>query len=165
MAKKKPPSERQTKRTASRTGRRPEAEADWAPAFLDALRKLGTVHHACLKAKVGRATVYQRRDGDPEFKAAMAAAHEDALDVMEREAIRRGCEGYDEPVVYKGRIAGEWVGPDGLPCEASAAGARFVPVTVRKYSDRLLASLLRWKRYPAPAQPGEDDEPEFAQEE
>lgn len=147
-----------TKPTA-RKGRRSTARPSWVPGFLDALRRTGTVYHACLEAKIHRSTMYERLKKDSAFAADYAAAMEDANDVLEREAFRRGAEGYDEPIVYKGAIMGEHRLPDGTVCEAGAPGAVFVPLTVRKYSDRLLSNLLRWRRYPDPKAPGEDDEP------
>jgi hypothetical protein len=136
---------RRTKRAAQ--GRRLAAAPDWAPAFLDALRSHGTVYHACASAGVGRSTVYQRRESDAAFRADFDAACQDATDALEREAIRRGVDGYLEPIVYQGRVMGDWIGPDGGPCEPGADGARFVPSCLRKYSDQLLSNLLKWRRY------------------
>lgn len=133
---------KRTKRT-----RKARSKPDWAPAFLACLRSAGTILHACEAAGCSRTNVYQRRDSDPDFADALAAALEDATDSMEREAIRRGSEGYLEPVIYQGEMMGEWVGPDGLPCDRAEPGARFAPLAVRKYSDALLAQLLRWRRY------------------
>jgi hypothetical protein len=100
-------------RTNRTAGRRPATAPDWGPAFLDALRAEGTVYHACSKVAVARSTVYERRQTDPAFADAFATALEDATDALEREAIRRGAEGYLEPVIHQGRLMGRWVGPDG----------------------------------------------------
>ncbi len=134
------------KRGTGRTNRARTAP-DWADKFFEALRTEGTIYHACKKVGVGRRTVYERRDRDPEFAAAFADAKEDGVDVLEREAIHRGCEGYLEPVVHQGRIMGDWVNEAGEQVMPDAPGARFVPVAVRKFSDTLLANLLKWKRY------------------
>lgn len=120
---------------------------DWSERFLVALRAEGTIYHACAAAGVGRTTVYNRRDADPAFAAEMAAALEDSTDGLEREAIRRGSEGYLEPVIHQGRLMGHWVGPDGQEAVPESPGARFVPLTVRKYSDALLGNLIKWRRY------------------
>lgn len=133
----KTPARRRTNRTAP----------DWSERFLEALRAEGTIFHACKIAKVGRRTVYDRRDSDQAFAAEMAAAIEDSTDELEREALRRGREGYLEPVIHQGRVMGDYVTPAGVRCDPAAPGARFVPVCVRKYSDSLLANLLRWRRY------------------
>lgn len=86
-------------------------------------------------------------DGNPlvaEFHEAWTAALEIGNDYLEQEAQRRAVEGYDEPVVHKGIQAfvrdpqtGELeLGPDGKP----------IPLTVRRYSDRLLEVLLKARR-------------------
>lgn len=141
---KKPPAGKRTKRAR---GRPPATAPDWATGFLSALRTQGTVHHACLAAGVARSTVYARRHSDGAFDADFAAALEDGTDELEREAIRRGAEGYDEPVIYQGVLMGRWVNADGTEAEEAGPPAKFVPLCVRKYSDQLLANLLKWRRY------------------
>lgn len=93
---------------------------DSKQAFLDALRDVGIVRDACRAARVGRSTVYQHRTDDPAFAAAWDEAVEDALDLAERELLRRGRDGVDRPV-YQG---GEMVG------------------TIREYSDTALLAFL-----------------------
>jgi hypothetical protein len=74
-------------------------------------------------------------------------ALEDAADELEDEAVRRGRDGYLEPIIYQGKVMGDWVGPDGRPCDPQTEGATFIPLCVRRYSDQLLVNLLRWRRY------------------
>lgn len=130
-----------------KSGRRPKETPDWAPAFLAALAREGTVRAACDAAPVAPSTVYQRRQSDPAFDLAMAEALELATDRLEREAIRRGCDGYEEPVIHQGQLMGRFVDAAGQEVPPGTPGALFVPLTVRRYSDSLLANLLRWRRY------------------
>lgn len=60
---------------------------------------------------------------DEEFHRACIEATEEALDGLEREAIRRGKEGVRKPLVYQGQVIGE----------------------VREYSDRLLMMVMSAK--------------------
>lgn len=79
---------------------------------------------ACRKVKVGRRTVYDRRQRDEDFALAWADIEERTTEQMEREAIRRGMEGFEKPV-YQGK---ELVGH------------------VREFSDTLLIFMLKSRR-------------------
>ncbi len=105
--------------------------ADWKPLFLAALAEWPVVTHACETAGVATRTAYRARETDSEFADAWAKALEDGVDKAEAEAWRRAVIGVDEPVIHKGQLA---VGPDGTP------------LTIRRYSDRLLELLLRGRR-------------------
>lgn len=100
--------------------------------FLEVLSETCSPKQACAVVGIARSSAYYHRDHDLEFRAAWDRAVDLALDAVLGEAFRRGVVGVDEPVVYQGDIA---KGQDGEP------------VTVRKYSDRLLEMLMRW-RYP-----------------
>jgi uncharacterized protein YbjQ (UPF0145 family) len=65
----------------------------------------GHVLRAAQAAKVGRRVVYLWRT-DPAFEALMSEAHEDALDLLEEEARRRGADGVLEPVFQGGHEVG-----------------------------------------------------------
>lgn len=93
-------------------------------AMLTALALTGNVTAAAKKAKVGRRTHYEWVEQDPEYKAAVADAMEEAADLMEEEARRRGADGVLEPVFHQGKRCG----------------------TIRKYSDTLLIFLLKGAR-------------------
>jgi hypothetical protein len=123
----------------------------WYAAFLAALREKPVVQHACDAVGIERSTAYRARQADKAFADAWADAMEAGVDRAESEAFRRGVEGYEEPVVDKGRLAyryeryldddgGEhWrilLGADGQP----------VPLTIRKHSDQLLAKVLSARR-------------------
>ena len=93
----------------------------WKARFLTSLSKTGNVKESCEIAGVNRQYAYEVREKDPAFAQEWASALADAADVLEREAVRRGMEGYDEPVYYLGQVVG----------------------TVRKYSDQILILLLK----------------------
>ena len=72
---------------------------------------------------------YASRERDPEFAKAWSGALDQAADLLEEEARRRGYQGVEEPVF--GRISREQDGQIG---------------TVQKYSDVLLIFLLKGAR-------------------
>lgn len=88
--------------------------------FLATFAKMGTVQAACNKTKVGRSTVYFWAKVDKLFAVAFAEAQEEATDVCEQEARRRGVDGVLEPVYYQGDVVGH----------------------IRKYSDTCLLAIL-----------------------
>ena len=61
-------------------------------AFLAELRKRGNVTDAARAVQVGRKTVYQWKEAEPDFAAAWDEAIEQAIDAMESEAYRRAVE-------------------------------------------------------------------------
>jgi hypothetical protein len=75
MAGNRPPdgSAKRTKRTRKK-GSLPK----WAKAFLEALKASGNVTYACAHAKVGRQTVYERREANEQFAGLWDEAIEDA---------------------------------------------------------------------------------------
>jgi AcrR family transcriptional regulator len=92
--------------------------------FLREFAQSGNVLRSARAAGVGRAVVYEWKEKDEYFLELYEAAHEDAIDRLEEEARRRAVDGWNEPV-YQG---GEKVG------------------TIRKFSDAMLALLLKGKR-------------------
>lgn len=90
--------------------------------FLDVLAEGCNVTRAAAAAGVGRQTAYDRRKRDQAFAQAWREAIALGVTALEDEAIRRGFEGYDEPV---------------LNAEGVAVGSR------RVYSDRLAILMLR----------------------
>jgi len=99
--------------------------------FLDHLRKAGNVSEAARAAGVDRKTVYNWRRGNHLFSERWKLALEEATDMLEAEARRRALEGYEEPVLYAGRVICD---PEGKP------------MTRKRYSDGLLRMLLRAHR-------------------
>lgn len=91
-------------------------------AFLDQLKVKLFVTQACDAAGVSRTTVYEWKEKDPEFRAAMEAVDARFVDMLQSEATRRAVIGEDKPV--------------------TVAGKREV---IKEKSDFLLNSLLRAK--------------------
>ena len=105
---------------ANRTKQTPKKEGE----FLDALAETGNVTRACVSAKIGRATVYEWRAADEEFRERWETALDLGCDALEDEATRRAHDGVPEPVYYQGEVVGQ----------------------VQKYSDTLLMFLLKGRR-------------------
>lgn len=103
---------------------RPQKPEDWKPAFLAALRDYGVVRYAAEQARVAFKTAYRHRDEDEAFRLAWQEALEEAADLLELEARRRGKDGVDKPVYHEG------VKID----------------TIKQYSDTLLIFLLKGAR-------------------
>jgi len=86
-------------------------------------------------------------DGQPlvaEFHEAWDAALEMSSDYLEKEMQRRGVDGYEEPVVHKG-IQAFVRDPDTGELERDADG-KPIPLTIRRYSDRMLEVLIKARR-------------------
>lgn len=96
----------------------------WAKAFLACLAKDGVVGYAAKRAGIDRDSAYVLRKNDPAFRAAWAIAMNEAIDLAEKEAWRRGIKGTRKPV-YQG---GEKVGH------------------IQEYSDTLLIFMLKAHR-------------------
>ncbi len=97
-----------------------EIKATTKVAFLAALAETCSVTKAVRAARISRSEIYNWRDEDPAFASSWEVAKQRGVCALEDEAVRRGAEGYEEPVFYEG---------------AQVA-------TVRKYSDNLLKALL-----------------------
>ena len=78
----------------------------WENAFFAALEKTGVVAWAAKAAGVGRRTVYDHLQADPEFGERWQEALDTAADNLEGELIRRAVEGEQVPVYYKGKVVG-----------------------------------------------------------
>ena len=75
-----------------------------------------------------RAWIYQVRGEDDDFRKAMDETIKESRDELEAEGWRRGKDGYDEPMVSKGKMVRT---DDGNP------------LLVKKYSDTPLVTLLK----------------------
>ena len=107
-----------TRRTRKKGG------SDWRPKFLAALRETGLVKDACKVAAVGRSTAYEERQRNEDFALAWHEVETETTEAMEREAVRRAHEGWEEPVYQRGECVGH----------------------VRKFSDTLLIFMLKSRR-------------------
>jgi hypothetical protein len=92
--------------------------------FLKALAAGWSVRHAARLTTHAFQRFYELRAVDEEFAAAWSDAVEQGTQRIEDEMLRRGVEGWDEPVYQKGELVGH----------------------VRKYSDPILALPHRIRR-------------------
>ena len=102
--------------------------------FLRAYAVRGIILDGIKAARVSRdlVTTYWRKD-DEWFETLFQAAAAEARDRIEAEAHRRAVDGYDEPVIYQGQ-------PTQI-VDAESGETRML--TVRKYSDQLMALMLK----------------------
>ena len=89
--------------------------------FLEYFCELANITTAAKKAKIGRRTVYDWIETDPEFKKQYKKAKKVAIGVLEDEAARRAVVGVDKAIFYKGKKV----------------------ATVKEYSDTLMIVLLK----------------------
>ena len=90
-------------------------------AFLAAYAELGTITHAATAAGIDRNTHTQWLKVDAEYATAFEDAKQQAIEKLEREAVRRASEGIDKPIFYQGHLV----------------------TTIKEYSDTLLIFLLK----------------------
>lgn len=111
-----------------RTARTDRARA----TFLEEMRTTCNVSHSARAAGVGRRTVYDWRDADPEFAAAWDDAEEEAVDMLEKAARDRALDGSDRmmeillkahrPEKYVERFKGEISGGMSITVTGEDAG-------------------------------------------
>jgi len=90
-------------------------------SFLEVYSRSGNKREAAKATGVSLRQHYYWMDRDPEYAEAFQMAKEEATEVLEREAFRRGVEGWEEPVFYRGEEVGK----------------------ITRYSDQLLVVLLK----------------------
>ena len=111
--------------------------------FLAALEVGMPVSRAAELAGVHRQRFHERRNRDPEFAKAWEEAQAAGLDAWRYAAWDRAVNGYHEPVIYQGRPVLVGYTEDGKICpEDHPLATRFAPLTIRRYSDHILAKLL-----------------------
>lgn len=103
-----------------RTKRTPEKEAQ----FLAALSETASVTKSCELSDIARASIYEWRDADPEFRERWEAALDVGTDALEDEAVRRAKDGTLKPVFYQGEECGH----------------------IREFSDTLMIVMLKARR-------------------
>lgn len=99
-------------------------EPAWVLPFLTALSQAGGAATCARAAGTTLQTVQRYAEENPSFAEAMREAEEVLADSLEIEAIRRGRDGFDEPVFNKGALVGY----------------------ARRYSDALLTTMLKGRR-------------------
>lgn len=104
-------------------GQRKRSLTHLKSVFLEHLGKKLFITQACEAAGIGRATIYEWRDADPEFRKQIEEVEAKTLDILRSEAFRRAVIGVEEPVFHNGKQI----------------------ATVTKASDYLLDRMLRAK--------------------
>ncbi len=111
-------------------------QASWHDKFLAELRVRGIVKDAARAAHINLSTAYAARRkalsveatrrvaSTANFASRWDEAVEEAVERMDEEAWRRGYDGYNDPVYYRGRLVGD----------------------IKRYSDKLLILLLKAHR-------------------
>jgi hypothetical protein len=132
----------------------------WKPPFLAALRHMPVVSHACEVVGIERSTAYRAKETDEQFSADWDDAMEAGIDRAEKAAMQRAVDGWEEPVIDKGRLAyryervvakaehaetGAEVGTETWRMALDDKGQP-IPLTVRKHSDALLSLVLKGRR-------------------
>ena len=92
--------------------------------FLQAVATLGNIKRAADFTGINSANHYNWMKSDPAYRAAAEIAFEEASDLLENEAYRRGHDGVDKPIFYQGVQCG----------------------VIREYSDSLLTLLLKARK-------------------
>ncbi len=103
--------------------------------FFQVLEDTCSPKQAAAAAGISRQTAFYHKANDIEFRSRWEKAIETALDAIIEEAYRRGALGYDEPVIWQGKLA----------TQADPVTGEERPLTVRRHSDRLLEVLLKFR--------------------
>jgi hypothetical protein len=101
-------------------------------AFLAAIRSMPNITRAAHAAGINRSQHYAKFKSSPEYTAAFQEAFRMGCDALSDLAVTRATEGWEEPVVYQGKIALQ---------EDSETG-KLIPVTVRRVDNQLLRFIL-----------------------
>jgi hypothetical protein len=133
---------------------------DWKPVFLESLRAMPVVAHACAAVGIERSTAYRAREADEGFAQAWDDAMEEGVDRAEGEAYRRAVVGFEEPVIDKGRLSYRYERVMVKHIDAATGqeveeetyrpvldeNGQPIPLTIKKHSDALLALYLKGRR-------------------
>jgi hypothetical protein len=102
-------------------------------AFLEAYRELGTIAAAARAVDISP-EVHHLWLGDPDYDIAFDDAKEDAADLFAARARRRAVQGWEEPLVRRGKPADQ-LDSRGQKTEKA--------VTIRWFDNSLLITLLK----------------------
>ena len=129
----------------STTGKK--AAPVWVPAFLAAYRLTGNMTTAAAAAGIDRTTPYQYAEVHPEFATELAAAREEAADLLEAEALRRATKGVQKLKFYEGApIMIPKRDDDGRLVLDARGREIMVPYVEHEHSDLLLIFLMKAAR-------------------
>lgn len=129
-------------------------------AFIAAFRACANISKSADAVRIDRCLHYRWLRDDPEYTAAFQQAVTEASQFLEDQAVERATEGWQEPVIYQGRLALEPVlnaegnqiyvpalTAEGDPILLENGDQRMdrlmKPLTIRKRSDALLQTLLK----------------------
>ena len=127
----------------------------WVEPFLASLRACGVYAKAARRVGVSYSAVMALKANNADFAHACDEALEEAVDNAEAEAWRRGVEGFEEPVIHQGQLTLQYrrdengnvlLSEAGHPIPLTDEHGNVVPLTVRKYSDPMLALVLKGRR-------------------
>lgn len=117
----------------------PEGKAIKQELFIKALALRGNYASAAMDAGCGYSTQVVWRREDEDFAAACKAAMEVFKGSLMNEVVRRGRDGFEEPVIFQGRVMYKHDPTTGAVCLDDDLEP--IPLTVRKHSDPLLSAL------------------------
>jgi hypothetical protein len=106
-------------------------------AFLAAIRVMPNVTRAARATKIHKSQHYTKLKSSPEYASAFQQALQMGCDALSDVAVTRATDGWEEPVVYQGRIA----------LQEDPRTGKVVPVTVRRIDNQLLRFILE-RRHP-----------------
>ena len=106
-------------------------------AFLAAIRVMPNVTRAAHAAKINKSQHYDKFKSSPEYASAVQEALRMGCDALSDVAVTRATDGWEEPLVYQGRIA----------MQKDRGTGKVVPITVRKIDNQLLRFILE-RRHP-----------------
>jgi hypothetical protein len=106
-------------------------------AFLAAIRVMPNVTRAAHAAKINKSQHYDKFKASPEYASAFQEAMQMGCDALSDVAITRATDGWEEPLVYQGRIA----------MQKDRGTGKVVPITVRRIDNQLLWFILE-RRHP-----------------
>jgi hypothetical protein len=105
--------------------------------FLAAMRVMPNVTRAARAAQINKSQHYAKLKSSPEYAAAFQQALQMGCDALSDVAVTRATDGWEEPIVYQGRIA----------LQENPSTGKVVPVTVRRIDNQLLRFILE-RRHP-----------------
>lgn len=101
-------------------------------AFLSAIRVMLNVTRAARAAKINKSQHYAKLKSSPAYEAKFRQALQEGFDTLSDVAVTRATDGWEEPIVYQGRIA----------LQEDLGTGKVVPVTVRRIDNQLLRFIL-----------------------
>jgi hypothetical protein len=111
--------------------------------FLRVLLENGGFKDQAIKqCRTSRRWFNEQLEADEEFALAVQAIVDITNEQLVVEARRRAL-GYEEPIVYQGKIQGHYVDTKGRLVGSEHKEARLVPASITKVSDNLLMFLIK----------------------